>query len=187
MHAAQQCLSAFQRPWRKCTAPCLLPWREWDCSLATHPDQCFRQYISDGLCHGFRVRFNYRHHCRKSRCNMSSALQQPQVIRDYLAQECSEGRVLGPLDPLMLPQVQINRFGVIPKGATGKWCLIVDMSSPEGQSVNDGIQDTLCSLSYVTQAVVAKGRGALMAKIDVKSAYQNVPIHPEDWWLIGML
>ena len=92
----------------------------------------------------------------------------------------------------MLPQVHINRFGVIPKGATGKWHLIVDMSSLEGQSVNDGIQDTLCSLSYVTvgdaaQAVVAKGRGALVAKIDVKSAYRNVPIHPEDRWLIGML
>lgn len=37
------------------------------------------------------------------------------------------------------------------------------------------------------QAVVAKGGGTPMAKVDVKSAYQNVPIHPEDRWLMGML
>ena len=39
----------------------------------------------------------------------------------------------------------------------------------------------------VAKAVVAWGRGALMAKVDVKSAYRNVPIHPEDRWLMGML
>ena len=59
---------------------------------------------------------------------MASALGQPQVVQDYLAVECSEGRVLGPLDPLALPQVHVSRFGVIPKGNTGKWRLIVDMS-----------------------------------------------------------
>ena len=171
---------------------CPLPWREWDRSLATHPDQRFRHYITEGLRYGFRVGFDYHHRCQPSRRNMASALEQPQVIRDYLAVECSEGRVLGPLDPLALPQVHVSRFGVIPKGNTGKWRLIVDMSSPDGQSVNDGICESLCSLSYVTvgdaaQAVVAKGRGALMAKVDVKSAYRNVPIHPHDRWLMGML
>ena len=100
------------------------------------------------------------------------------MIRDYLAKECSAGRVLGPLDPLTLPQVHVNRFGVIPKGDSGKWHLIMDMSSPEGHSMNDGIQDSLCFLSYVSVddaiwGVVDKGRGALLAKVD-------------DRWLMGM-
>ena len=81
---------------------------------------------------------------------MASEFEQPQVIRDYLATEYSEGRVLGPLDPSVLPQVHTSRFGVIPKGKSGKWRLIVDMSSPEGHSVNDGICESFCSLSYVT-------------------------------------
>ena len=81
---------------------------------------------------------------------------------------------------------------MIPKGSTGKWRLILDMSSPEGMSVNDGIREAPCSLSYVSvedaaKGVMAKGRGALMAKVDVQSAYRNVPIHPEDRWLMGML
>lgn len=58
------------------------------------------------------MKFDYRRHCQPSRHNMASVLEQPQVIRDYLAAKCSEGRVLGPLDPTALPQVHISQFGV---------------------------------------------------------------------------
>ena len=77
------------------------------------------------------------------------------------------------------------------KSTPGKWKLIVDMSSPEGFSVNDGILEALCSLSYVTindavLRVLAYGQGALLAKIDICSAYRTVPVHPDDRWLMGM-
>ena len=70
--------------------------------------------------------------------------------------------------------------------------LILDLSSPEGRSVNDGIQPALCSLSYVSiddaaRAVAKAGRGALLAKVDIKSAYRIVEVHPEDRPLLGML
>ena len=38
-----------------------LPWRKWDQTLATHPDQRFRRYITEGLRYGFRVGFDYHH------------------------------------------------------------------------------------------------------------------------------
>ena len=81
---------------------------------------------------------------------------------------------------------------VIPKGSTRTWHLILDTSSPERTSVNDGIREALCSLSYVSvedaaKGIVARGRGALLAKVDIKNAYRNVPIHPDDRWLMGML
>ena len=169
-----------------------LDWREWDRSLASHPDQRFRSYIVNGIRFGFRVGFDYNASCGLSTQNMASTREHPQVIRDYLAIECSEGRVLGPLAPSCFPLVTTSRFGGIPKGTTGKWRLIVDLSSPEGTSVNDGIAENLCSLSYIGVGDAAKevwqlGQGALLAKVDVKSAYQNIPIHPEDRWLLGML
>ena len=80
----------------------------------------------------------------------------------------------------------VNRFGVIPKGHnTGKWRLITDLSYPPGQSINDGIDPALCSLSYasvdqVAKVVVEFGKGALMAKIDIESAYRLVPVHHHD-------
>ena len=122
---------------------------------------------------------------------MASATTNPDVVRDYLATECAEGRVMGPFNPEDFPFVHVSRFGVIPKGTTGKWRLIVDLSSPEGGSVNDGVDAGLCSLSYVgveeaAQEVATVGRGALLAKVDVKSAYRNIPIHPHDRWLLGM-
>ena len=39
----------------------------------------------------------------------------PQVIDDYLAEECSKERVLGPLKQELFPQMHPHRFGVIPK------------------------------------------------------------------------
>ena len=67
----------------------------------------------------------------------------------------------------------------------------MDLSIPVGSSVNDGIDKKFCSLSYVSvddvvDGVVECGRGCLMAKIDVRSAYRNIPVHPDDRHLLGI-
>ena len=46
---------------------------------------------------------------------MYSADEHPWVVQEYLLKECREGRVVGPLDPALLPQAQVSHFGVIPK------------------------------------------------------------------------
>ena len=69
---------------------------------------------------------------------MYSAMEHPQVVQEYLLKECREHRVVGSLNPAVLPQVQVSHFGVIPK-KNGQWCLIVDLSVPQPDSVNDGI------------------------------------------------
>ena len=58
--------------------------------------------------------------------------------------------------------------------------------------MNDGITKEFCSLSYmsvdeVAARIVQLGKGALMAKFDLKAAYRNVPVHPDDRWLLGMV
>ena len=74
---------------------------------------------------------------------MKSTLEDLHVISEYLRTECEAGRVIGPLYSSSYPQVHIHtsRFGVIPKSRPVKWRLIVDMSSQEGGSVNDGIKE----------------------------------------------
>ena len=59
------------------------------------------------------------------------------------------------------------------------------MSSPDEHSVNNRINSEVCALSYVTvddaaKVVLLKGSGALLAKVDIKSTYKIVPVHPED-------
>ena len=58
--------------------------------------------------------------------------------------------------------------------------------------MNDNIDETLCSLFYISiedavQEIMAKGQGSQLAKIDIQSAYRNIPVHPEDWNLLGMV
>ena len=113
------------------------------------------------------------------------------MMSQYLAKECVEGRVLGPFPQFSLPQLQISRFRVIPKSNPGKWRLILDLSFPEGCSVNDGMAESMCSLTYVSVNEAAQRafrlvRGSELAKVDIRSAYRLVPVHPEDRWLLGM-
>ena len=149
-----------------------LPWQVWDQKLASHPDQEFRKYIVSGLRDGFRIGFDYPGTCQWARRNLLSAMEHPQIIRDYLAGECAAGRVLGPLSLESYPRVHVSPFGIIPKKAAGKWRLIVDLSSPTDHSVNDSIAADLASLEYITvddaaQAIKQKGAGALLAKVDI--------------------
>lgn len=67
----------------------------------------------------------------------------------------------------------------------GKWRLITDLSYPQGQSVNNRIDPSLCSLCYITvdeiAAIVTRlGPGALLAKVDIESVYRLIPVHPQD-------
>ncbi len=57
--------------------------------------------------------------------------------------------------------------------------------------MNDGVDRQLASVAYtsvdeVVRRVLQAGRGAELAKADVKAAYRNVPVHPKDRWLLGM-
>ena len=170
-----------------------LRWRQWAQALAQHPDRQFVSYVVEGIRSGFRVGFNYAQvQYSPAKQNMPSAEEHANIVADYLKAEVTQGRVCGPFVPASWPQVQISRFGVIPKSTPGKWRLILDLSSPKGRSVNDGIDGAHCSLSYVSvddaaQLVRKQGKGALMAKVDIQSAYRTIPVHPDDRVLLGMV
>jgi hypothetical protein len=114
---------------------------------------------------------------------MPSAYDHPDVVERYLGEETRAGHILGPFHPGAIPGLHISRVGVIPKGrSTGKWRVITDLSFPGGASVNDGIDPARCTLHYTSVEAVARvahkaGRGALLAKADIKSAYRLVPVH----------
>ena len=88
---------------------------------------------------------------------MRAAVENPQVIKDYLEGEQKRRVLLGPFEWSEIPDVHISRFRVIPKSnQPGKWRLIVDLSHPEGRSVNDGISSEICSLQYMHMEEVLK-------------------------------
>ena len=122
---------------------------------------------------------------------MRSVYEQPAVLASYIERELSQARVLGPLPLELSAAAHISPCKVIPKSQPGKWRLTVDLSAPEGASINDGIPKELCSPRYVSVddivgKVVQLGRGCLLAKMDLESAYRMVPVHPDDRLLLGM-
>ena len=124
----------------------------WERALAAHPDREFAQYVCTGIRHGFRIGFDY-HRARliPVHRNMKSAMEHGEVVERYLGEEREAQRVLGPFKRSLFPEVHVSPFGVIPKADPGKWRLILDLSSPRGNSINDGIAKELCSLSYVSR------------------------------------
>ena len=81
---------------------------------------------------------------------------------------------------------------VAKKHVVNKWRLILDLSNPASASVNNSIDSRFCSLTYMKVAdvvtqIVASGPGTFLTKIDIKSAFRNVPVHPHDRHLLGMV
>ena len=123
---------------------------------------------------------------------MQSAEVRPDMISGFFSSELRAGWVLGLIEPEVAATVQVNRFGLVPKGhQPGMWRLIVDLSFPRGCSVDDGIEPEVCSLHYISvdkacKRVMAKGRGIVLAKFDVEGAFRTIPVHPDDRRLLGM-
>ena len=119
-------------------------------------------------------------------------LRAPFCNRLHLQSEVSSARVAGPFSAPRFASLHINCFGVIPKNnQPGKWRLILDLSSPAGYSMNDGISKPPFTVQYVSvdaviEGIMAQGRGTVMAKFDVASVYRNVSIHPNDRPILGM-
>ena len=101
------------------------------------------------------------------------------------------GRIAGPFSSPPLPDLQCHPIGVVPKKHSVEWRTIYHLSYPEGDSINDHIPKDPYSLQYVRvdDAIAilrSLGTGSFMAKTDLKSAFRLMPIHPEDWNLLGI-
>ena len=66
----------------------------------------------------------------------------------------------------------------------------MNLSSPEGYSVNDRICPYLTSVVYASvdnavEIICRMGPGTELVKMDLKDAYRVIPVHPQDHHLLG--
>ena len=121
--------------------------QEWTPFLQLYPDEDFAQFMRWGLSSRFRIGFNPDHPLRAAPGNFSSVQNNPAIVDRYIANEVASGRLVESQDP----NIRRNPIGIIPKPhQPGKFQLIVDLSAPQGFSVNGGISAELCSLTYTS-------------------------------------
>ena len=164
----------------------------WEKALEGHQNRQWVNHLVNGVRCGVRIGYDYTRPFRSAKNNCPSSMEKSEVVDAYLNSELVKKHIAGPFRRKSFIGCMANRFGVIPKSTSGKWRLIVDLSFPEKVSINDGISKVSASMVYSSVEDAARmlwqaGKGALMAKIDVANAFRNVPVHPDDRHLLGMV
>ena len=150
------------------------------------------QFLFDGFTFGFHVHSNLV--VEDTLCgphNLLSAQLNPAVVEEKLNKELSAGRIAGPFASPPFPSFHVSPLGVVPKKVPGDFRMIHHLSFPKGQSVNDNIPSEHTSVSYANiddaiRFIKRCGVGSYLAKTDIKHAFRIIPIHPEDYHLLGM-
>lgn len=152
-------------------------------------DNLAKSYLVDGFRYGFRIpcdNMASRTECK----NLQSALSNQQVVDEKITKDLILNRVAGPFDSPPFEHFVVSPIGVVAKKEPGKFRLIHHLSYPKGQSVNDHIPHNLTTVHYAkfddATAIVKKlGHGCFLAKTDIEAAYRIVPVHPQDYHLLG--
>lgn len=157
-------------------------------SLSQYPRISVADELLKGFSHGFRLHYlGPRHPTECS--NLVSVSKNPDATRAKILNEVSLGRVLGPFSNKPISTLRISPIGIVPK-SDGKWRLITHLSFPFNHSVNDFIEYEYSTVQYskfdnIIEMIASLGKGALLGKIDIKSAFRLLPIHPGDFDLLG--
>jgi len=156
----------------------------------------FVRYLLSGLSDGFHT--GIQNHLQIETYtvkNLVSAGKDPVTISQLLDKEVHDNYWIGPYVEAPFDVYRINPIGVVQHKYNLKKRLIVDMSAPHDNamypSVNDLIDKNEFSLTYVKiddaiNIIKELGQGSWLCKVDVKSAFKNLPIHPSLWRFHGI-
>ena len=87
---------------------------------------------------------------RKSResHNLKSVTHLQAKVMEKLNKEIKFGRIACSFSSKPLPTMIVSPVGLVPKAEEGKYRLIQHLSYPEGESINDGIYRSYCTVHY---------------------------------------
>jgi hypothetical protein len=117
--------------------------------------------------------------------NAPTAYEFPRQVSDAIAQWVEKGYAFGPVPEEKVPSgVKVNGIMCREK-PNGSVRIILNLSAPEGRSVNDGIvaanfPAAMASTSKWLGVLHRAGRGGLMTKLDWADAYKHVHVREED-------
>ena len=159
-------------------------------ALVNYPDTELKTYLLNGLTHGFSIGFNNTCHVPTQPNNLLSATQHSEEVTKALQKELQRGHTSGPFLHPPWKDLHCSPLGSREK-KDGSRRLIMDLSQPQGSSINDNIDkgDFPCQYTHfdnATNMVYNQGRNCLMTKIDIQHAFRLLPVNPAQWILLGI-
>ena len=158
-------------------------------SLINYPDMKAKQEIIEGLKFGFKLHYEGPRvpvSCKNSK----SVIHDYGNVKKKLDKEISQGRIAGPFLSPPFPTLRCSPLALIPKKVPGEFRLVLNLSYPPNNSVNDFIDEQFCTVRYssideAVRMVQDLKPGALLAKADIKSAFRLLKIWPGDFDQLG--
>lgn len=83
------------------------------------------------------------------------------------------------------PRPKVSPLGAVPKRDSPEPRIIFDLSSPKGMSVNDFSVPPTFSYPTIDTAIEYIRRGSFLSKLDLKSGFHSVPLHPASFKWVG--
>ena len=175
-----------------CAAPVHTPLNvnRFSSLLLEHPDREFTSYVLKGLQYGFDIGFRGDRNVSVCSSNLPSAYMHVPFISDQLDTSCRRGETAGPFTAPPFPVLRCSGVGAVPK-KNGKLRMIHHLSSPAGDSVNDGIPSEPFSLHYISiddaiDSIMSSSPPVYLSKLDIKSAFRQIPVREDDHPLLGI-
>lgn len=140
--------------------------------------------LKRGFTEGFHLQYNGPRIHNMSK-NLRSASEHYEHVMDKVGKEISMGRIMGPFQERPISNLHISPVGVVPK-TDGGWRMIMHLSYPKYEIIDPEV----CSVHYssfdnVVDMISSLGKGALLGKVHVKSAFRLIPVHQSDFELLG--
>ena len=156
--------------------------------LQNHPQPELVQYLVHGLTFGFDIGTRVIPTLSRPR-NHKSARVNAEGVTKAIAKELERGHMAGPFPSPPWPDLHCSPLGAREK-EDGTFRLIMDLSFPHGDSINECISKDDFSVEYsgfdaATDLVRTMGPNCLMFKIDIMHAFRVLPIKPSQWKLMG--
>ena len=159
----------------------------YDAVFAKYPDTEKYQQFRSRLEKGWPIGLTKEYPARMKTHDTFLPHQLPLVAKQILKWH-KAGYVFGPIsmNEAISKNCTINHFFAVPKGKNGvRPILNLSDKSFIGSSINENLEDDLCTVEYVQQLEIietlrALGQGAWLWAKDLKWGYNNVPIREED-------
>ena len=168
------------------------PVKTWEKTFSTYSDQ----QIVDFMRYGWPTSYMGDQLPILSLPNHASSIRQPEAVQSFLTKELKLKGLAGPFAESPFEWLRSNPMMTREKKQSDEYRVILDLSFPEGLSVNASIPKLLYegapyklrlpTCLDLADLVLKHGQGTLLYKVDLSRAYRQLPADPHDWPLLGI-